>query len=392
MTARTRAQTHLRAFVALTELPADSSRQIVVEQDLAQPDMALVTLGGPAGLAFAARVRAGDDVQVVAEPASAAGAIFKGEIVGVEPVFEPLNPRVLIRAYNRIHRLNRERHTRVYNDVTDADLVAIVAQAHGLVPVVAAGLQERHEAVFQHNQTDLEFLRARAARLGFEVWCEDTKLFFARVGQGRPLTLAAMRARGDAALLRFHPRLASSDTIQEVVARGWDPVGKKEVVGTATAATLLLRAEPNTPGLRLGRTSEFTVDHPISSTEEAQAIAAEKLRDLLDVQGDAEAETGGHDGLRPGDLIVVRGTNDRFDGQYYVRGVSHRFTHHPDTCGAGYRTLLALEHRAPSLYFLPEIDDEVLLAFEQGDLARPYVVGSLWDDDDACSRDDPDRD
>ncbi len=29
-------------------------------------------------------------------------------------------------------------------------------------------------------------------------------------------------------------------------------------------------------------------------------------------------------------------------------------------------------------FFLPEVDDEVLLAFEHGDLRRPYVVGALW--------------
>jgi uncharacterized protein involved in type VI secretion and phage assembly len=30
------------------------------------------------------------------------------------------------------------------------------------------------------------------------------------------------------------------------------------------------------------------------------------------------------------------------------------------------------------LYFLPEIDDEVLVMFEQGDVRFPYVIGSLW--------------
>ena len=29
-------------------------------------------------------------------------------------------------------------------------------------------------------------------------------------------------------------------------------------------------------------------------------------------------------------------------------------------------------------YFIPEVDDEVLVAFERGDLRFPYVLGSLW--------------
>ena len=34
-------------------------------------------------------------------------------------------------------------------------------------------------------------------------------------------------------------------------------------------------------------------------------------------------------------------------------------------------------------YFLPEIDDEVLIAFEHGNVDFPYVLGSLWNGKDA---------
>lgn len=34
-------------------------------------------------------------------------------------------------------------------------------------------------------------------------------------------------------------------------------------------------------------------------------------------------------------------------------------------------------------YFLPEVDDEVLVAFEQGDVRFPYVLGALWNGKDA---------
>ncbi|MCB9101764.1 MAG: phage tail protein [Anaerolineales bacterium] len=30
------------------------------------------------------------------------------------------------------------------------------------------------------------------------------------------------------------------------------------------------------------------------------------------------------------------------------------------------------------LFFLPEVDDEVLLAFEHGDVRFPYIIGALW--------------
>ena len=33
-------------------------------------------------------------------------------------------------------------------------------------------------------------------------------------------------------------------------------------------------------------------------------------------------------------------------------------------------------------YFLPEVNDEVLVAFERGDLRFPFVVGSLWNGND----------
>src|SRR6185295_2303260 len=41
-------------------------------------------------------------------------------------------------------------------------------------------------------------------------------------------------------------------------------------------------------------------------------------------------------------------------------------------------------------YFLPEVDDEVLVAFEHGDARFPYILGALWNGKDAppASNDD----
>jgi uncharacterized protein involved in type VI secretion and phage assembly len=42
------------------------------------------------------------------------------------------------------------------------------------------------------------------------------------------------------------------------------------------------------------------------------------------------------------------------------------------------------------VYFLPEVEDEVLVAFEHGDPRFPYVVGALWNGTDAPPADNAD--
>ena len=59
----------------------------------------------------------------------------------------------------------------------------------------------------------------------------------------------------------------------------------------------------------------------------------------------------------------------------------------PDTAGASYdtwarlATFMAGNNRGS--WFIPDVDDEVLIVFEGGDPRRPYVIGSLWNGKDA---------
>ena len=44
-------------------------------------------------------------------------------------------------------------------------------------------------------------------------------------------------------------------------------------------------------------------------------------------------------------------------------------------------TLMAGNDRGT--WFIPEVDDELLVVFEAGDPSRPYVIGALWNGRDA---------
>jgi uncharacterized protein involved in type VI secretion and phage assembly len=51
-------------------------------------------------------------------------------------------------------------------------------------------------------------------------------------------------------------------------------------------------------------------------------------------------------------------------------------------CWARLATLMGGNNRGS--WFVPDVDDEVLIAFEQGDPRRPYVLGGLWNGRDAA--------
>ena len=51
-------------------------------------------------------------------------------------------------------------------------------------------------------------------------------------------------------------------------------------------------------------------------------------------------------------------------------------------------TLMAGKDRGT--FFLPEVDDEVLVAFEHGDVSRPYILGALWNGKDTPPEDNAD--
>jgi len=59
----------------------------------------------------------------------------------------------------------------------------------------------------------------------------------------------------------------------------------------------------------------------------------------------------------------------------------------PDTAGSSYETwarlatFMAGNNRGS--WFIPDVDDEVLIVFEGGDPRRPYVIGSLWNGKDS---------
>jgi uncharacterized protein involved in type VI secretion and phage assembly len=102
--------------------------------------------------------------------------------------------------------------------------------------------------------------------------------------------------------------------------------------------------------------------------------------DVINLERAATGPGGRFFGLYP---AVVTDNQDP-DNQGRVR---IRLPWSPDNDGAAYEnwarlaTMMAGNNRGS--WFIPDVDDEVLVGFEAGDPRRPYVIGMLWNGSDA---------
>src|SRR5262245_53832281 len=99
--------------------------------------------------------------------------LLMGKIAVLEPDLNEAMPVMVVRGYDLSHGLYRGRKRRSFKDVYDSDLVKKLAPEAALQLGTIETTSEKHDYVFQNNQTNAEFLFERASRIGFELWVED---------------------------------------------------------------------------------------------------------------------------------------------------------------------------------------------------------------------------
>lgn len=299
-----------------------------VDRDMFQPDMASIVLANQDDVYSQKAVGASIEIRV----GNNSTPIYKGEIIGLEPLYKGGEKgKILIRAMNNIHKLLRKRKSVTYTDKTDQQILQQVVGGSGL------SLEWKHETtitykhVYQHNQTDMEFLRTRAARMGCHVWCVDKTVYVKQPDlQSGPI--ADLKVDGtskNSELRSFSPRMSSHAVINKVTVKGWNPETKELISGDATVSGSKLGSSTSVAGSGdLGGEESFTVDHPIWSAEEAKALAKAKLQDASLTYMTGEAEVRGSATFDLGKVVNVTANAssdaDPFNGKYYIMGLTHR--------------------------------------------------------------------
>ncbi|TVQ32927.1 MAG: phage late control D family protein [Geminicoccaceae bacterium] len=275
--------------------------------------------GAHEGLGLGARLR------LVAGDTHDPQELFRGIVTGLELVAQGSHPpQLVVLAEDALQTARLRRRSRVFADVTLDDLVARIAQDHGL-RVVSAGLDQAVGTEVQLNETDLGFLRRMCAR--FDV---DLQIV------GDELHVAPCHAVDRGALsLDFGDRLVAvraladlADQVSAVTLSGWDPAAARsfEVESSATA---LGPGAGRTGAMVLAAVLDPRREHggPVSvaSRAEAQAIVdathRRRARRFVTVEGTATGDPR----LRVGSEVVIGGIGPRFANTYYVTHTQHRF-------------------------------------------------------------------
>lgn len=374
------------------------------------------------------------------------GDIIEGEITAIDTHFtDKSQAPIIVQGYDVSHRLHRGRYNRSFVEMTDSDIVRKIIQQVGIKPGTIDPSGVVHKYVFQENQTNMEFLRERAARIGFEMYIKNGQLFFCKPkADAQELNLQWL-----VDLHSFRIRITSAEQVKEVEVRGWDYTTKKSIVSTAKTAKVItntkngkgsdtsnkFKGKPPTPKM-------IVVDQPVFNAKEADTMA-QALCDELGGQfiyADAKAE--GDTLIRPGKTVNLTEMGQH-DGKYYITETRHIYhdriystefsvrglrggdllstlapqtklqpgqtllvgivTDNLDPDGLGrvkvkFPTLNEKEDsnwarvvalgagKSRGMYWLPEINDEVLVAFEHGDIHRPYIIGGVWNGKDPTPR------
>ena len=411
--------------------------ELIVDQHTHLPDMFTIRLNdpdlalmddGPFDLTKTVEIEAADE-------SGGKFQLIKGEITALEPDFnEGMLVELVVRGYDRSHRLYRELKSRAILNKKDSDLAEEIAGSAGLQAQVDP-TSTVYDHIFQHNQSDLAFLMQRAWRIGYECFVDEGKLHFRRPpAQGETITLTWGKD-----LLSFQPRMTLAEQVDEVLVKGWNVDGKEAIVGQASSGRLYPQVQESKNGAgwagAFGAGKKVIVDQPVVSQAEANEMAGARLDELSGAFIEASGVAFRRPDIKAGRIVKLEALGTRFSGAYLVTNATHVYT--PEGLQTtfsvrGSRTGLLAEqmNQQPPLqrwpgvvpavvtntadpndwgrvkvkfpwlsddaesdwarvicagagpeagfFVIPDVGDEVMVIFEHGDFSRPYVVGGVW--------------
>lgn len=251
--------------------------------------------------------------------------VIIGEITAIEPRFGAYSAAT-IRGFDRMYRLQFGNHTRVFENLSDNDIVSQVAGAAGLAVSARGTRTEINSYVQQRRQSNYQFLLKRGAQINHELLMDGTTLVFrpSAEGQSPVRTLEFPRDVEQVDLDLKVPTQGSTVTV-----RSFDPATNQPISATSRAGGPSDRMGGRQNGYGMADDfpdSAITIEQlSITSVEALQVVADAQYQANLNRFIQGSATLVGDPNLNAGVNIRLKGLSPRFDGIYYVTAATHRY-------------------------------------------------------------------
>jgi phage protein D len=273
--------------------------------------------------------------------------LIDGEITQISPSFpENGTPVINIDGHTRMHWLHGSKTTRTFQSMTDKQIVEKIAQEAGL-QTQADETDVQHDYIMQANQTDLEFIRDRAAKIHFEVLVKGKTLIFRKSNEVSTTIYTFVWGHTQAAfgagpktlpLKSFSTTMNALKPPGKVEVRASDVTNKTQFVshagpGDETSTMLGSKLGSQVAAAAFHKPRQLVqVGIPFASQAETDQHAKALFNNLGLNFVTGNASTIGVPDIRSGSVVELQGLGPSFSGQYYIDTATH-------TMGAtGYQT------------------------------------------------------
>lgn len=264
----------------------------------------------------------GKAIEITAGYHSDEETIFKGIVIKHNIRIRANGAQLIIECKDEAVKMTVGRKSNYFYDSKDSDIAEELIGNYGLSSSVEA-TTHTHAELVQYNASDWDFMVVRAQANGKLCFVEDGEITIAKpdVGQSEIETVTF-----GASLLDFDAEIDARHQIQKVSSYGWNHADQEliEIEGSDPAVALNGNISNDDLNSVIGLENlELRHGGAVTDTElQDWADGKWLFQQLAKVRGRMKFQ--GIPAVKPNTIIKLEGVGDRFNGNVYITGVSHK--------------------------------------------------------------------